>query len=104
MGHHHAPSDEQRTFSGMEINTRWGQPKKIFFPFYTSNQNSVCTLGCLKPVEGIKKVLTFSKIGCPCNDMFSRPPRYFFTYLGWVELHKKHTIRKLSKRAFFLRL
>ena len=22
--------------------------------FYTSNQNSVCTKGCLKPVEGIK--------------------------------------------------
>ena len=30
---------------------------------------------------------------------FSRPPRYFLTYLGGLKLHKMHTIRKLSKRA-----
>ena len=54
-----------------------GAPK-IFFP---SNQNSVCTLGCLKPVEGIKKVLTFSKIGCRCYELFSHiftPSEIFF--------------------------
>ena len=57
-----------------------GAPK-IFFPFYTSNQNSVCTLGCLKPVEGIKKVLTFSKIGCRCYELFPHvftPSEIFF--------------------------
>ena len=55
-----------------------GAPK-IFFPFYTSNQNFLCTKGCLKRVEGIKK-LTFSKIGCQRYELFhtfSRPPRYF---------------------------
>ena len=46
--------------------------------FYTSNQNSLCTLGCLKPVEGIKKVLTFSKIGCRCYELFSHASEIFF--------------------------
>ena len=58
-----------------------GAPKIFFLPFYTSNQNSVCTLGCLKPVEGIKKVLTFSKIGCRCYELFSHvftPSEIFF--------------------------
>ena len=50
-----------------------GAPK-IFFPFYTSNQNFLCTEGCLKPVEGIKKV----DVGVMnFFHTFSRPPRYF---------------------------
>ena len=58
-----------------------GGTQDFFSPFYTSNQNSVCTLGCLKPVEGIKKVLTFSKIGCRCYELFSHiftPSEIFF--------------------------
>ena len=59
---------------------------KIFFPIYTSNQNSVCTFGCIEPVEGIKS--------------FNFPQNRMWCY-GGLKLHKMHTIRKLSKRAFF---
>ena len=45
-----------------------------FFPIYTSNQNSVCTLGCLEPVEGIKKVLTFPLCSCVLNFYKPHPP------------------------------
>ena len=60
-----------------------GAPKIFFFPFYTSNQNFLCTKGCLKPVEGIKKVLTFSNIGCRCYELFSHvftPSRDIFEH------------------------
>ena len=60
---------------------RYGASKIFFLPFYTSNQNFLWSLGCLKPVEGIKKVLTFSKIGCRCYELFSHvftPSEIFF--------------------------
>ena len=68
----------------------------------TSNQNSVCALGCLEPAEGIKKVLTSPKEDVGVMNFFhtfSLPPKYFLT--GGLKLHKMHTIRKLSKRDFF---
>ena len=67
----------QRNFSECHVHEVWssilgGVNQDFFPPSYTSNQNFLCTLlGCLKPVEGIKKVLTFSKIGYLCCELFS---------------------------------
>ena len=64
--------------SGMEFNI---YSVGFFFPIYTSNQNSVCTKGCLKPVGGIIFFFTFSKIGCRCYEVFSHvftPSEVFF--------------------------
>ena len=53
-----------------------GGTQDFFFPFYTSNQNSVCTLGCLKPVE--KKSFNFFQNGYELFPHVFTPSKIFF--------------------------
>ena len=70
---------------GVQYSVRAPKIFFFFFSFLYFQSKFLCTKGCLKPVEGIKKVLTFSKIGCRCSELFSHvftPSEIFFNIPG----------------------
>ena len=64
----------------MEFNTRWGQPRFFFSNLYFQSKFSLY-IKMFKACRRHKKVLTFSKIGCRCHELFSHlftPSEIFF--------------------------